>query len=154
MKPFDDYPKPAPGMDFLPKMGGGSARQDYGHWLVKCANQECCVYCDVNLVDTYDHWLLLTVDHAIPKSACEKLGIPEDWCESYTNIVLACSACNNFLNQYGISYGLEKQQPKPSKKWTVPNFIALRDRAIKEKTIYALKRHISERSFYEQKVSP
>ena len=65
MRPFDDYH--GGGYTMLPKLKGGNARQDYGHWLVE-RGQTSCAYCKMSLVDSYEHWLLLTVDHVIPVS--------------------------------------------------------------------------------------
>ena len=57
MRPFDDYH--GGGYTMLPKLKGGNARRQYGHWLVE-RGQTSCAYCKMSLVDSYENWLLLT----------------------------------------------------------------------------------------------
>ena len=68
----------------------------------------------MSLVDGYEHWLLLTVDHVIPASGKRRkgghrLGTPKAWHESYSNIVVACYGCNGLRHRYAVS----RQEPKP-----------------------------------------
>ena len=141
MKPFDDYPG---GNSILQKMSGENARQGYGKWLMDNASQYSCVYCGVSLVDDYYHWLLLNVGHVIPAKECTRLGIPNEWHDSYTNIVLACSGCNLFENRYSIGW----QEPKATGMWTVPTFVSLRDQVFKERKERILKRRRDEVAFF------
>ena len=150
MKPFDDYPEG--GYTILPKLKGGNARRVYGHWFVE-NGQTSCVYCGMNLVDSYEHWLLLTADHVIPVSAKDRreghrLGIPKNWHESYSNIVSACSGCNGFRNRYEVSW----QEPKAS--WEESEFFEFRDRVFKEKAALICKARNNEMSFYNDRVIP
>ena len=149
MKPFDDYPEL--GRTILRKRTGGSARQGYGRWLIDHANQTCCVYCNVSLVDTYENWLLLNVDHVIPEDSCKHLGIPKQWHHSYTNLVLACSGCNIFKNRDSLG-SVDSVQPKPSSEWTPSEFIALRDRVFKERYRIIRDRRADEVRFYERNI--
>ena len=76
--------------------------------------QTSCAYCKMSLVDSYEHWLLLTVDHVIPDSGKRRkgghrLGTPKAWHESYSNIVVSCSGCNGFRHRYAVS----RQEPTP-----------------------------------------
>ena len=148
MKPFDDYPEG--GRIILERKSSGNARQGYGRRLMEITNQESCAYCGVRLVDDYYHWLLLNADHVIPSNENRRhpieTGIPEDWIESYTNIVLACYGCNGFVNQYKV----EGQQYKED--WTVPEFIALRDKVFEKKKALILKRREEEMEFFERHI--
>ena len=145
MRPFDDYH--GGGYTMLPKLKGGNARRDYGHWLVE-RGQTSCAYCKMSLVDSYEHWLLLTVDHVIPVSEGRRLGIPKNWYESYSNIVLACSGCNGFRNRYEVSW----REPKES--WEESEFFEFRDRVFEEKAALIEAARNSETRFYNDRVAP
>ena len=150
MKPFDDYP--GGGYTILRTLKGANARREYGHWLVE-HGQTSCAYCGMSLVDSYDHWLLLTVDHVVPVSEKDRkeghrLGIPKSWHESYSNIVLACSGCNGFRNRYQVP----QQEAKES--WEESEFFQLRDRVFQEKAVRIESARISEISFYYDHVVP
>ena len=142
MKPFDDYP--GKGNSILQKMSGENARQGYGKWLMDNASQYSCVYCGVSLVDDYYHWLLLNVGHVIPAKECTRLGIPNEWHDSYTNIVLACSGCNLFENRFRIEW----EEPKATNEWTDLAFVSLRDQVFKERKERILKRRRDEVAFF------
>ena len=45
----------------------------------------------MSLVDSYEHWLMLTAEHVIPVADRDRLRIQKNWHEPYSNIVLACS---------------------------------------------------------------
>ena len=148
MRPFDNYP--GGGYSILRTLKGTNARREYGHWLVE-NGQSSCVYCGMSLVDSYEHWLLLTVDHVIPVSESDRkeghrLGIPKKWHESYCNIVLACSGCNGFRNRYKVSW----QEPK--KSWAESEFFELRDRVFQEKAALIEEARNSEMRFYLDRV--
>ena len=150
MKPFDDYPEG--GYTILPKLKGGNARREYGHWLVE-NGQTSCAYCEMSLADSYEHWLLLTVDHVIPVSGKDRreghrLGIAKSWHESYSNIALACSGCNGFRNRYEVSW-LE-----PKESWEESEFFEFRDRVFEEKAALIEAARNSEMSFYNDQVIP
>ncbi len=144
MKPFDDYPKG--GYTILPKLRGGNARREYGYWLVE-NGQTSCVYCGTSLVDSYEHWLLLTASHVIPATEGRRLGIPKQWRESYSNIVLACFGCSGFSNRYEVSW----QDPKYY--WDETEFFELRDRVFEEKADLIEEARNSEMSFYNDRVA-
>ena len=144
MKPFDDYP--GGGYAILRTLKGSNARREYGHWLVE-RGQSSCAYCKVSLVDSYENWLLLTVDHIIPAKEGRRLGIPKRWYESYNNIVLACSGCNGFRNRYQL-----EDERKDS--WKESEFFALRDRVFVERSVLIEEARISEMKFYHDHVMP
>ena len=148
MRPFDDYP--GGGYSILRTLTGGNARQGYGHWLVE-HGQTSCAYCGMSLVDSYQHWLLLTVDHVIPVSDSDRkhghrLGIRRSWHESYSNIVLACSGCNGFRNRYQIP--LEERR----ESWEESEFFEFRDKVFQEKKDRVADARTSEISFYKEHV--
>ncbi len=146
MKPFDDYP--GEGTTILKRMGRANARTEDGLWLMKNTCQYRCAYCEVSLVDSYYHWLLLNVDHVIPASQCERLGIPKEWHHSFTNTVLACFGCNLFDNRYSVEW----EEPKVADEWTVSEFVSLRDKVFKERKERILKRRSEEIDFYRQHI--
>ena len=135
----------------MPKLRSGNARREYGHWLVE-NGQTSCAYCGMSLVDSYEHWLLLTVDHVIPvtekdRKEGHRLRIPKQWHESYSNIVLACSGCNGFRNRYEVSW----QGPKES--WKESEFFEFRDRVFREKAAQISEARDSEMRFYNDRVA-
>ena len=98
MMPFDRYP--GGGTMFLGKCGGGNCRHGYCLTLQQLTGQTSCAYCGLSLVDTYEHWLLMSVDHVIPTQTGLALGIERSWVEDFCNTVLSCSGCNGFRNRF------------------------------------------------------
>ena len=141
--PFELYPDD--GLSMLPKMPGGNARHGYGLKLQRLTNQTRCAYCGRSLVDDYFHWLLLSVDHVIPAAEGKRMGIPNDWVESYSNIVLCCLGCNGFGNRYQIPVG---ELPEI---WTVATFCQLRNRVFSDRKARILIRMAAEIQFFESK---
>ena len=146
MKPFEDYPNA--GQTILKKMGRTNTRREDGLWLMDHTKQTCCAYCNLSLVDTYEHWLLVNVDHVIPTKECELLGIPKEWYHSFSNTVLACFGCNLFDNRYQIEW----QQSRSSNEWTVPMLVALRDKVFQERRQRIQDRRADEVRFYERNI--
>jgi hypothetical protein len=73
---------------------------------------------------------------------CGELGIPAEWCEDGSNLVLACAACNTFRNRY-----------KPSNALPVPRtkaeFFDLRDRIFADRKEKISQGHREDRAFFE-----
>ena len=130
-------------------MGRTNARREDGLWLMENASQDSCAYCDVSLVDTYHHWLLLNVGHVVPARECARLGIPDGWHHSFTNTVLSCFGCNMFDNRYSIDW----QAPKAPDDWTVQEFITLRDRVFRERHRRIGERRACETRFFQERVA-
>ena len=147
MKPFDDYP--GGGKRILKKMGRTNTRREDGLWLMENASQDSCAYCDVSLVDTYHHWLLLNVGHVVPARECARLGIPDGWHHSFTNAVHSCFGCSMFDNRYSVMW----QAPKAPYDWTVREFITLRDRVLRERYGRIGERSACEIRFFQLNVA-
>lgn len=144
MQPFDDYP--GGGRTMLRKMGRTNARREDGLWLMNHAGQSSCAYCGLSLVDDYNHWLLLNVDHVIPVKECERLRVPAEWHHSFANAVLACSGCNMFDNHFTVSW----EQPREG--WEESGFIDLRDKVFQERVIRIQSRRQAELFFFDSKI--
>ena len=143
-QPFDRYPKN--GLEILPVPSAKSnARHGYGLELQCCTKQTSCAYCGVSLVDDYYHWLLLSVDHVIPKKECQRLNLPKDWRESISNLVICCSACNGFDNHYKIPWD------EPDGSWNIDRFFQLRNRVFEDRKTRILKRHEEERKLFQSR---
>jgi hypothetical protein len=140
MKPFDKYP--GDGVYCLKKKTNTNARHGYGLELQHLTGQEICAYCEVILTNDYYHWLLLTVDHVIPTGECKRLGIPDEWAESYSNTALCCSGCNGLNNRYQIR-GYDHKD-----KWTLDEFIKLRDKVFVERKTEILNLRLKEVEFF------
>ena len=125
MKPFDSYPTDEKRLE-RPKLA--NTRREDGPRLRKLTGQTACAYCGLELFDNYLHWLLLSIDHVIPRGEARKLGIPDDWSESFSNTVLCCSGCNGFDNRYPVPVELAR---RPA---TWEEFLQLRDAIFKERS--------------------
>ena len=98
IEPFSSYP---PWGTVPPRcLSGGNARTGYVLKLQQITGQTRCAYCEMDLTDTYEHWLMISHDHVIPRNAAKIVGI--EWVDNLYNIVLCCSTCNTFLNRYRI----------------------------------------------------
>jgi hypothetical protein len=139
MLPFESYPNR--GRQLLGKRAGGNSRHIYGLALQRLTGATRCAYCDVSLIDTYEHWLSMSVDHVIPSTAGKACGIPEQWLADYSNTVLCCAACNGFRNRYQVN----------ACPTTLDDFFDLRDRIFLERKAALLKSHERERAYYESK---
>ena len=139
--PFAAYPE-TEGELLRRHRGPENARHGYGLYLQRLTGQHSCAYCGVSLVDTYQHWLLLSRDHVIPTSECKRLGVPVDWCESCSNMVLCCSGCNGFDNRYTIPWD---ESPDG---WTLERFKELREKVFLDRKARILRRREEEIEFY------
>jgi hypothetical protein len=106
--------------------------------------QTTCAYCEVSLIDSYHHWLLLTVDHVVPAGEARRLGIPPGYYEDAINLVLACSGCNMFDNHYACS-------ADPAEEWSLEQFLALRDAAFAERFGRIATRREQEIAVFERR---
>jgi 5-methylcytosine-specific restriction endonuclease McrA len=140
MKPFDKYPND--GVSFLRRQTETNARHGYGLELQKLTEQYECAYCGIDLVSDYYRWLLLSVDHVIPLSECKRLGIPENWAKSYSNMVISCLGCNGLDNRYKV------QRQELNKTWTAHQFFILRNQIFSERRQRIQESRIKEVQFY------
>jgi hypothetical protein len=100
VEPFDSFPAGGRTRLGIPKPGNASCRTGYGKSLQHLTGQTGCAYCGVDLTTDYYRWLLLTVDHVVPRGYAETAGIPRELIEDAFNLVIACSGCNGFTNRY------------------------------------------------------
>ena len=154
MKPFSDYPDkdtwkeathytdPSTGKKCC--FSDSGARRGYVLKLQIMTGQTACAYCGLNLVDCYEHWLLVTRDHVVPTKQAKAMGVRKEWREDYRNTVLACSACNGLKNKWKLPEG--EPVPKSDKE-----FFRLRDKVFRDrrKTIKDCQK--KERAFYDGK---
>jgi 5-methylcytosine-specific restriction endonuclease McrA len=107
-------------------LNDSQVRWDWGGWYAHAEDipkflkklkhegcfQDCCAYCGVKLIGTFDAWWATAVlDHAVPQSlipckneAERKAMAPawqqfEKWVWDFSNAVLACSGCNGAANR-------------------------------------------------------
>ncbi len=141
-EPFRSYPYG--GRQWLGRTKHGICRRGYGLRHQRVTGQSACAYCGISLVDTYDHWLMMSYDHVIPSSICKALVIPQAWVDDIINRVLACSGCNGFRNRY-----------QPQEHFACPTnldaFITLRDRVFADRRERILLSHKEDRQFYERR---
>ena len=96
MEPFFSYPGHGRQPLGRPRDPTGACRSGYGLGLQRLTGQTSCAYCGVSLVDTYAHWLLLSVDHVVPRGEAQRLGVAATLYEDAINLVqpryrLACA---------------------------------------------------------------
>lgn len=139
MMPFDQYP--GAGAELIGKCGGANCRHEYGLKLQRLTGQTSCAYCGLSLVDTYEHWLLMSVDHVVPTKTGLALGINKLWLEDYCNTVLCCAGCNGFRNLYKLAAAMVA----PTE---VASFIELRDVTFATRKDLILAAREKERDFY------
>jgi hypothetical protein len=142
MKPFDDYPKG--GREKLGLRTGSNCRRGYGLRLQQVTGQTKCAYCGLSLVDAYEHWLLMAVDHVIPTKAGREIGIRDEWLADWANCVLSCSACNGFRNRFRFPAG--KCAP-PS--WE--EFVRLRDDCFRDRKEEITPAGEADQNFFARK---
>jgi hypothetical protein len=120
MEPFIRYPRQGRELLGRPRDTTGACRSGYGLGLQRLTGQTTCAYCGLSLVDTYNHWLLLSVDHVVPRGEAMRLGVVATLYEDAINLVLCCTGCNGFGNRY-------RCDALPRDSWTLADFLALRD---------------------------
>jgi hypothetical protein len=140
--PFDAFPQGGRVPLGRPKSGNGSARTGYGLALQHLTGQTECAFCGFNLITSFENWLMLSVDHVVPRAGALKLGIPDCLFEDAFNLVLACSACNGFDNRFVCAVG-------PVETWTVEEFCNLRDATFPLRFDRIKARREKERALYE-----
>ena len=140
--PFDCYPHG--GRQLLGRRSVTNSRRGYGLALRKLTGQSLCVYCGIDIYERYEHWLLLQVDHVVPTTMGKRLGISNEWLEDYSNLVLACSACNTFENQFD-----DKSVIEPPR--TLEEFFDLRDRVFLARKPMIQMSQQNERQFFISK---
>lgn len=142
MMPFETYPMG--GRELLGSGSGGNCRHEYGLKLQRLTGQTGCAYCGLSLVDTYEHWLMLSVDHVVPTVTGTLLGIPREWINDFCNTVLCCAACNGFGNRYELPAG----SVMPT---SLGQFCELRDATFSSRRPLILACHEKERAFFDSK---
>jgi hypothetical protein len=106
--------------------------------------QRSCAYCGISLVDTFENWLQMALDHVVPRSVCKSLSIFVDWQEDCFNRVLACLACNGFDNRF-------KLQVLPACPASLEAFCELRDRIFAERWKRVKICRAEEQEFFSQR---
>jgi hypothetical protein len=119
----------------------GSSRRDYGLPVFEACGTKCA-YCGIDLGDSYESWLGISVDHVIPTTSTLKRWGDQykKWLLDVSNCVTCCRACNEFLNRYKVS-----ENPPED----VLSFFALRNEVFCKKWLHLKKRHQQEREWYE-----
>jgi hypothetical protein len=140
--PFASYPEG--GRSLLGRASGDTARRGYGLAFMKKTGQTTCAYCGLDLVNKYESWLQLALDHVVPESVCRGYGLPNEWTHDSSNKVLACAACNGFRNRY-------RQPADAVCPTTLDEFFDLRDRIFAERKALILDSHESEREFFQRR---
>lgn len=102
-------------------------RRGYGPKFMRLTGQTACAYCGVSLIDDYYRWLLLCLDHVVPKEQAKHLGIPAMFYDDYINLVVCCSGCNGYANRYSV-------QHKHQEQWTLEDFVTLRNAVFIERS--------------------
>lgn len=144
MEPFASYPLQGRELLGRPRDRTGTCRTGYGLGLQRLTGQTACAYCGVNLVDTFEHWLLMSVDHVVPRGESLRLGIATGLYEDAINLVLCCAGCNGFGNRY-------HYEAEPQENWTLEEFLVLRDYVFADRFQRIAARRIQEEAAFASK---
>lgn len=144
MNVFDRYPLDGRALLGRPKDLTGACRSGYGLGLQRLTGESSCAYCGVSLVDDYHHWILMSIDHVVPRGEAARVGIDAHLYEDAINLVLCCSGCNGFGNRYRC---LVESQPA----WTLEEFLELRNRIFEDRFQRIAQRRAAEIAFFESK---
>ncbi|GCE27535.1 hypothetical protein KDA_30190 [Dictyobacter alpinus] len=78
-------------------------RESYGLELYRQTGQTGCAYCGISFVDSnsnnFTHWLMMSVDHVVPRKTALLLSIDQNIWDSILNLVLCCRSCNDYGNR-------------------------------------------------------
>lgn len=137
--PFSKYPDG--GRKLLGPVTGANCRRGYGLQFFRLTGVGSCAYCRADLTGSYNAWLTIALDHAVPASLGQELKIPEKWLDDFSNRVLACGACNTFDNRYDPSF-------QPRRPRNLEEFFVLRNRVFLDRKARILTCHKRERAFF------
>jgi 5-methylcytosine-specific restriction endonuclease McrA len=140
--PFNSYPHG--GREPLKRRPGYNTRQADGPEFMRITGATRCAYCGLNFTASFENWLTMVLDHVIPKSVCEGMGIRKGWVWNYSNAVLACSACNGYCNRY-------RPTVNCSESMSLLEFYDLRDKIFVERRDKILAVREKEKRFFETK---
>jgi hypothetical protein len=146
VEPFNQYPGGGRAPLGRPKRTD-NCRYGYSLELQRRTGQTRCAYCAVSLVDDYYHWLLLSVDHVVPRGEALRLGIPAEYTEDFFNLVLCCAGCNGFANRYVVPPTPESALPV----WGLDRFLELRDRVFADRSRRIAERRAAEQAFFDSR---
>ncbi len=141
MEPFASYPRQGREPLGRPRDLTGACRSGYGLGLQRLTGQASCAYCGMSLVDTYEHWLLMSVDHVVPRGEALRLGVAATLYEDAINLVLCCAGCNGFGNRY-------RCEAMPQGSWALDEFLALRDRVFADRFQQIARRRTREEAVF------
>lgn len=140
--PFTAYP--GLGREQLKQRPGWTTRYADGPEFMKITGVKTCAYCGLDFTARFEDWLTMVLDHVVPQSVCNRMGIDSNWVWNYSNTVLACGACNGFCNRYKVK--VDCAVPT-----TLPEFYDLRDRIFLERRPLILARRKEEQTYFETK---
>ena len=139
MTPFESYSRGGREPLGSPRTGDGTCRHGYGPPVFsQCGS--ACVYCGRELLDSYEAWLDVSIDHVVPRSV-SWYSRCRPWVDDLFNLATCCRACNEFLNQFKCG---------DSEPATLNAFLTIRDRVFAAKHAHANQRHNEERSWYDR----
>lgn len=141
MEPFASYPGNGRQPLGRPRDTTGACRSGYGLGLQLLTGQTACAYFGLSLVDTYEHWLLMSVDHVVPRGEARRLGIAATQYEDAINLVLCCAGCNGFGNRY-------RCEAIPRPNWIIDEFVALRDHVFADRYQRVANRRAQETALF------
>jgi len=142
MLPFEKYP--GKGRELLGKyeMLKKKLRREVYEILFQWCGQDSCAYCGMDLLETFERWQSLTIDHVIPEGTGAQKGIRDEWLQDLSNTVLCCSPCNRYNNRYQLPPAVVPPESPAA-------FFDLRDRVFTERKELAAKRRAEGREEYQ-----
>jgi hypothetical protein len=144
LKPFDTYPEGGRSL-----LGPVSDLSDYRYSnaadMQSKTGQTCCAYCGADLTDSFDHWLLSSVERVVPVRQAAQMGVPPEYRRDAINTVLVCLVCSGLSGNYYVPESWQKKR----KITDIEDFLTLRDKVFEDRKRRLNERRDREREYYQ-----
>lgn len=91
------------------KAGQSSGKETLDRkWRIARRSRYRCAYCGRLFSDNLDDWLLVDLEHVVPRDSIKKRSYPSELVEDENFHRVTCHTCNTFANDYRINEVLSK----------------------------------------------
>ena len=110
--------------------------------LYQLTGQDSCAYCGNKLLESFERWQVLAIDHVIPDETGKQKGIRDEWLQDLSNAVFSCVPCNRYKNKYQLL-------PAEACPESPAAFFDLRDRVFTERRELAARQRAKDLKGYQ-----